>query len=957
MATELAQAYIQIIPSAKGIKGAIKNQIDPESTSAGKSGGNMFASSFKKIVATAAIGATIAKVFKDSIGEGAQLQQSLGGVETLFKDSADTVKDYANQAYRTTGLSANAYMENVTGFSASLLQSMGGDTKKAAKVADMAMIDMADNANKMGTDMGSIQTAYQGFAKQNYTMLDNLKLGYGGTKEEMSRLLKDATELTGVKYDINNLSDVYSAIHAVQEELGITGTTAKEASETFTGSFAAMAASYQNVMGKLSIGEDISADLKALAQTASTFVFGNLLPMIGNVAKALPGAILTFAKEAAPLFLQAGKEFIDNISKGMSSVKLSGNALWISHFIQAVIGNFKILASEIQSRFGDIKTVFQKFSNDIQPVVKSVLGTFIGWGVTASKFLSVVIPIAIDFLLGAFEGMSSIVLPIVTTIADAIWVFSSLITDAIVNYVVPALQNFSDWMKENPSKVETFGKVLGGLAVGFGVFKLLSGVIPIVTTVVGAVKGLVTAFSMVKSVSGVIALVKLGFTSLIAAVGGPITIIIGAIAGLVAAFVYLWNTNDGFKTAVINIWNNISSFISTVVAAISSYIQSVFSALSSWWNSNQQSILSTVQNVWNVISTVFTTVVSSISTFVKNMFGILSNWWKTNQDSILNTAKMIWNAIQVAIQIAVGAIQLVVTTVLTAIKVFWNTWGSALIAIVKVAWDTIKAVFQGVLQSILSIVSSVMTQIRTVISTVMGVIQGIIKVITGVIKGDWSSVWNGIKQITSSILNGIKDTISNVLGLAVNLVTDKIDMIKSIFKSIGDVDLFQIGKDIIQGLINGVGSMVGAIGRKVSEITSGIKDKITSAFDIKSPSRWMRDFIGKNMMLGWGTGIDKNADSPLNAMAAVVTGVMDEIASGTSGMDLIANAMSSLNDANLTSNVVHTLGTRQAQLSNNNQNQGTQINIESHIQSATPLSEAEIARQERLQLQQLAYYF
>lgn len=177
MATQLGKAYVQIIPSAKGISGMIQKEIGGEvasaGTFAGESLGSNIVGTFKKIVVAAGIG----KAFSAALSEGAALQQSLGGVETLFKDSADKVKGFANEAYKTTGLSANAYMENVTGFSASLLQSLGGDTNKAAETANMAMIDMSDNANKMGTSMESIQLAYQGFAKQNYTMLDNLKLG------------------------------------------------------------------------------------------------------------------------------------------------------------------------------------------------------------------------------------------------------------------------------------------------------------------------------------------------------------------------------------------------------------------------------------------------------------------------------------------------------------------------------------------------------------------------------------------------------------------------------------------------------------------------------------------------------------------------------------------------------------------------------------------------------------
>ena len=251
MATELGTAYVQIVPSMQGISGSLSKALGSEANSAGDEAGTNFMGSFKAKALALVAGLGIGKLLKDSISasisEGAALQQSLGGVETLFKSSADTVKNYANEAYRTTGLSANKYMESVTGFSASLLQSLGGDTDKAAEVANMALVDMSDNANKMGSSMESIQFAYQGFAKQNYTMLDNLKLGYGGTKQEMQRLLADAEKLTGVKYDLNNLSDVYSAIHAIQENLDITGTTAKEAASTFTGSFESMKAAAQLV--------------------------------------------------------------------------------------------------------------------------------------------------------------------------------------------------------------------------------------------------------------------------------------------------------------------------------------------------------------------------------------------------------------------------------------------------------------------------------------------------------------------------------------------------------------------------------------------------------------------------------------------------------------------------------------------------------------------------------------
>lgn len=296
MATDLGQAYVQIVPSAKGISGSIRGQLDPEASSAGISAGNNIAGSMIKIIGSAIAAAGIGKLFSSALSEGADLQQSMGGIETLFKGSADKVKKYADEAYKTAGLSANDYMQNVTSFSASLLQSLGGDTEKAADKANMAMVDMADNSNKMGTSMESIQNSYQGFAKQNYSMLDNLSLGYGGTKTEMERLLTDAQKLTGVKYDINNLSDVYSAIHAVQEQLGITGTTAKESASTFSGSLQSMKSAFSNVLGKLALGKSIGPELNALAETTSTFLFKNFFPMVGNILKGLPTMIGTLLK-------------------------------------------------------------------------------------------------------------------------------------------------------------------------------------------------------------------------------------------------------------------------------------------------------------------------------------------------------------------------------------------------------------------------------------------------------------------------------------------------------------------------------------------------------------------------------------------------------------------------------------------------------------------------------------
>lgn len=277
----------------------------------------------------AAAGTAVTAVVASSVKAYADYEQLVGGVETLFKSSSDTVMAYAENAFMTAGLSSNDYMETITSFSASLLQSLGGDTEAAAQVGDMAISDMADNANKMGSSMESIQNAYQGFAKQNYTMLDNLKLGYGGTKSEMERLLADAEKISGIKYDISSLSDVYNAIHVVQEELDITGTTALEAATTIQGSAASMKAAWENMLvGIADESQDFDSLILNLIGSVGTFA-DNLLPRIevalGGVAKLIEGLFPKIAAELPtlvsnilPSLVNSAVSIVDALVTGIS---------------------------------------------------------------------------------------------------------------------------------------------------------------------------------------------------------------------------------------------------------------------------------------------------------------------------------------------------------------------------------------------------------------------------------------------------------------------------------------------------------------------------------------------------------------------------------------------------------------------------------------------------------------
>ena len=317
--TSIGKAYVQIIPKADGISGEMENLLGDGAKKSGESAGKTMGSSMLGAIKKIAVAAGVTKIIGDTINAGADLQQSFGGLDTLYGEAADTAKEYAYQA-AAMGISANDYAEQAVSFGAALKSAFGGDVVKAADSADMAISDMADNAAKMGTPIESLQNAYQGFAKGNYTMLDNLKLGYGGTKEEMERLLADAEKLSGQEYDMSNLGDVYEAIHVIQEDLGLTGVAAQEASETFSGSFGAMKAAAQNTMADLALGNDIRPSLNALAASVKTFLVNNLLPMLANMAKQIPiilAMLPQFIADMAPDIIAGAADIVVNLANGI----------------------------------------------------------------------------------------------------------------------------------------------------------------------------------------------------------------------------------------------------------------------------------------------------------------------------------------------------------------------------------------------------------------------------------------------------------------------------------------------------------------------------------------------------------------------------------------------------------------------------------------------------------------
>lgn len=317
MASELGNAYVNIVPKANGIESKVEGLLGGAGDGAERAGKSLG----KKLLAGVAalgIGRAIGGMVKDAFEAGGALQQSFGGLDTIYGDAAAGAKQYAMEAAQA-GISANEYAEQAVSFGASLKMAFGGDTTQAMEAANVAIMDMADNAAKMGTPLESIQAAYQGFAKQNYTMLDNLKLGYGGTKTEMERLLADAQAITGVEYNIDNLGDVYEAIHVIQGELGLTGVAADEAKTTLTGSMGAVKASWENVMAALTTGEGLETAMSNMGESVKNFA-NVVLQMFGNLAPQIPGLInglVDIFIQNAPQFLASGVEMIVQVAAGL----------------------------------------------------------------------------------------------------------------------------------------------------------------------------------------------------------------------------------------------------------------------------------------------------------------------------------------------------------------------------------------------------------------------------------------------------------------------------------------------------------------------------------------------------------------------------------------------------------------------------------------------------------------
>ena len=885
MATEIAQAYVQLIPSARGITGKIQSILDPEASAAGQSAGQSLGSSLVGVMTKVIAAAGIGKAFSAAISEGAALQQSLGGIETLFKGSADKVKGYANEAYRTTGLSANAYMENVTGFSASLLQSLGGDTDKAAETANMAMIDMSDNANKMGTSMESIQMAYQGFAKQNYTMLDNLKLGYGGTKQEMQRLLADAEKLTGVKYDINNLSDVYNAIHAIQENLDITGTTAKEAASTFSGSFESMKAAAQNVLGKLALGENILPSLHALLKTTSTFLFDNFLPMVGNIFSGL-GLVLTegISQIASQLFGDAfGSEVYSQLSRVTGIFQT---------FFDMIFGSLS------KQDNIDILTMLgfsEGAANQIVNIADNIRVTFENIGVVAGNVASIVVDFVGD-LLGIKDGEQG-----VNLLGIAFESITGFIRDAS-----ESLSKFTSWLKDSPLALDTLKSAVVGITSAWAGYKavmtVIKGIEAIRNATLSITNGLMLAqfvrtgaLTTAEAANAAATMGASGAFGIFNAVlsANPIGLIVTAVATLTAGLVWFFTQTEtgkailqdfmswlsetwsaiapiltevwnGMVEAATTAWNAMVEFVSPIIQSVVDFIKSVWDGISAWWSENQGLIQQTFETVWNAIQTVIQTVMPIIQSIIETAMNILAPFIETTWNNICTVVTTVWELIKIAIQTAMDVISGIITAVLAVINGDWETAWNAIKSVGESIWNGLSSAGQAIFDGFSQILSNIWETIKSVAS----------------------SAWEALKASVLSIIDGLVSGAQSAWDTMSNAVSTLVSNVTGFFDQLWNINLFSAGQAILQGFLDGLQS----VWSSVTDFVGGIAGWIA---DHKGPIEYDRKLLipaGNAIM----KGLDQGLQDQFKDVKQTVGGMADEISDVFSGDGLDLNSSASV---------------------------------------------------------------
>lgn len=787
--------------------------------------------------AVAAVGTAAGVIIKSSLGVVANMEQQVGGVETLFKDSADTVIKNANRAYKTAQISANDYMSTVTSFSASLLQGLGGDTAKAAEIADMALIDMADNANKMGTNMQDIQNAYQGFAKQNYTMLDNLKLGYGGTQSEMIRLINDSGILNEKISDLDNVTfdQMIQAIHVIQQNLGITGTSAKEAGETIGGSVNSAKAAWENYQG----GVITSQELVETFGTATQNILKNLgeiVPRLGKTGLEVVGAIADEIGNSVP----AAKGFADavgNITDKLSSMdtgqlanlgKMSAvliGAVPVFSLIGKSAGTFSDVLGGLGEVSGGVTAKFQKIPGGIKS-----LGTSMQSGAKVFRNIK-------DAILLPFEDLS----PSLTKIFGKV---SSSVSSGPLGKLV-----------------NDFAEIPKGIAASFGkIGPAISGKFPKIT---GVVK------SIGSSISGTFMTIANGAKGFGSLLGGALNSVLPKISGFANKFiVYLGVAGDAFAPVL----SKAASFVPQLlgfmnIAAVVALVAVGLGLLYSQFGTQIDQILLMMQTKGPEVITNFCNgIVAALPNLIAQGATMLNNLMLAITE---NLPAIIQGGIAIVSTLITGIAQQLPTLIPTALMMI-VTLVSSLLSNVGQLVDAGINLLVGLAQGVVNALPQLINKAPTIIG----------QLATAIISNLPKILLAGIKIITilgTGLIQAVPQIISKIPSI--------ISQVKNAFTS---VDWGSVGMNIIKGIANGLKGAAGAIVEAAKGAAESALNAAKNFLGIHSPSRVFRDQVGKMMALGMGIGFERNI--PVKSMS---TGVQRAVAGLQKSVDTALSARTS----------------------------------------------------------------
>jgi phage-related protein len=630
----------------------------------------------------------VAGLVTKSVQSYAEYEQLVGGVDTLFKESSGKVQEYAENAYKTAGMSANQYMETVTSFSASLLQSLDGDTNAAAEKADQAITDMSDNANKMGTDITMIQNAYQGFAKQNYTMLDNLKLGYGGTKEEMQRLLDDAQKISGIKYDISSYADVVDAIHVMQEEMGIAGTTAKEASSTISGSISSMKSAWSNLLTAMST-DDLPFDeyVTKFVDSVST-VAQNIIP---RVQQALEG-VVSLVDKLAPIIIEK--------IPGLVSALLPA-------LVEAATGLVNSLVAALPGVITALMDVLPMLIDGFMSIVDALIGALPTIIETIVAALPTIIPQLIDAAVSLFMMLVEMLPQIIQPLIDALPTIIVAITDAL----------------------------LSNLPV------LLSGVGQLIVALAAAIPQILGAlWDAIKGIFSLLGEKILGFFEPVKTAISNAWQAMGNVPGLAQ-----------LKTMVENVWKSIKDFITTYINAVKNIVTTVWNSIKNVISTVLNSIKNVIKTAWEAVKTIISNVMKLISSVLKGDWEGVKSAISNILNAIKSVIKSIWDGIKNTISSVLNGIKSVVSSVWSGIKSVVSSALNTIKSVVSSVWNGIKSSISKVLNGIKTTVSRAFKDMASAGKDLAkGIWNGIsnsLDWIKGKIKGWVGSVTKFIKKL------------------------------------------------------------------------------------------------------------------------------------------------------------------------------------------------------------------